>query len=162
LSIALIITVIERLSNQRGRRKQQIEHIVTRLTADHATALRTFQDQTVMNWLRAGRLHDRQFINANWRGAKLARVRLVRADLRRADLTGTTLTDANMRGALLNGARCVGADLRRVDLRGASIRRVDLRLAKLDGALLDSADLRGTQITEEQLRACRTARDILQ
>lgn len=161
LSIALIIAVIERLSHQRGQRKQQIEHIVTRLTADHETALRTFQDQTVMNWLRGGRLHDRQFNNANWRGAKLARVRLIRADLRRADLTGTTLTEANLRGALLNGARCVGTDLRGADLRGTSLRRVDLRLAKLDGAMLDSADLRGTQISPHQLAACYSKEDIL-
>ena len=161
LSVALIITVIERLAHLRGRRVTQLTQVVNRLSADHQTAIRTLQDQTVMAWLRAGHLHDRSFNKVDWKGARLARVRLERADLRRADLTGVTLTEANLRGALLNGARCVGADLRGADLRGASLRRVDLRYARLDGAWLDAADLRGADISDEQLLVCHTARDIL-
>jgi len=68
---------------------------------------------------------------ADLRGADLAGVNFVGADLGWADLREANLTGAQLRGALLAGA----------DLRGAGLRVADLRAAYLAGADLSGADL---------------------
>ena len=74
---------------------------------------------------------------------------LIDADLRPANLSGTSLAGAN-----LDGSNLYGANLSESDLGGASLRNVELTGAYLAGANLRSSDLSGTDVTRAFL--CNT------
>lgn len=109
-------------------------------------------------------------------GAQLQQVRLAKARLPLADLTGATLrgcyfgdadlskarltkadlSDGNLRGACMAGADLTGATLARAhlaraDLRDAVLCAADLRDANLWSADLRGADLRGATLTGANL-----------
>lgn len=67
-------------------------------------------------------------------------------------LGGTKLLRIDMRGADLPGADLRGADLEGADLRGANLLRAWLAGANLGGALLTGADLGGALLIETDLR----------
>ncbi|MEV7907846.1 pentapeptide repeat-containing protein, partial [Streptomyces anulatus] len=81
-------------------------------------------------------------------GVDLSSVRLDRAILRKASLTGARLR--YLKGANLRGARLGGADLSSGELGGA-----DLRSAFLSGANFGSADVRGALFAGADLRDAR-------
>jgi hypothetical protein len=84
-----------------------------------------------------------------------------RPDLRRADRSEATLSDADLRMADLREANLREADLRKVNLRGAdlraanlggaNLREADLRRANFNGANLSWADLRGADLSGANL-----------
>jgi uncharacterized protein YjbI with pentapeptide repeats len=76
---------------------------------------------------------------------------LIRADLRRAHLSGVDLIEADLIGADLIEADLRGADLSGADLNGADLRGADLFRADLGGAHLSDADLRGAHLIEVAL-----------
>ena len=77
---------------------------------------------------------------ADLSGADLRRADLSGADLRRADLSDADLSDANLSDANLSGA-----DLRRADLSDADLSDADLSDANLSDANLSGADLSGAK-----------------
>ena len=86
---------------------------------------------------------------ANLRGASLPytdlhRANLRGADLRLANLTGTSLLGANLRGASLSDVHLTAADLSGAIMYGANLRGANLIRANLSGADLYGADLRST------------------
>ncbi|MFQ5399132.1 MAG: pentapeptide repeat-containing protein [Anaerolineae bacterium] len=108
----------------------------------------------------------------------LDEARLGKAQMYRADLSGTTLREANLSGANLSHAvlretdlrraafylaDLSGADLRGANLAGAKLRKANLRDADLTGANLKNADLRladlrGARVTAAQLARARKLR----
>ncbi|MFP5247083.1 MAG: pentapeptide repeat-containing protein, partial [Thermoanaerobaculia bacterium] len=64
-----------------------------------------------------------------------------RADLRDANLSGTTLADAELTGADLRGAKLDGMSCARCDLSGAQLDRKTLQAAKLESADLQNANI---------------------
>lgn len=93
--------------------------------------------------------------HANLRGASLIGVDLSGANLRNADLTKATFTNANLQGADLTDATLTEATFTGANLQGA-----DLTGATLTYALLDDADLRNARVTEEQLQAISTGKNM--
>lgn len=89
---------------------------------------------------------ERNFENADLRGASLEDLTLTGIRLRNADLRGTTLNGASLWGADLAGASLEGASLRGTDLRRAYLAGADLQGADLTYALLVSADLTGVEL----------------
>lgn len=79
--------------------------------------------------------------------------RLVRVDLREADLEGIDLRDADLQGADLTGANLRGANLEGVVLRSAELRECVLRVAHLGGADLRNADLQGADLRVAHVEA---------
>jgi Pentapeptide repeats (8 copies)/TIR domain len=67
----------------------------------------------------------------------------VQPDLRKAYLSGETLSRADFSGAYLSGANLISADLSGADLSGADLGSADLRDAKLGDANLNGANLNG-------------------
>jgi uncharacterized protein YjbI with pentapeptide repeats len=92
---------------------------------------------------------------ANLRGASLIGVDLSGANLRSADLTKATFTGANLQGADLTDANLTEATFIGANLQGA-----DLTGATLTYALLDDADLRNARVTDEQLQAISTGKNM--
>jgi uncharacterized protein YjbI with pentapeptide repeats len=89
---------------------------------------------------------------ANLSGAHLGGADLRGAGLSYANLSDTNLSGADLRGADLSAANLSGADLRIADLRGAR-----LNWANLNGADLDDANLSDTNLSQPQLDvACGT------
>jgi len=81
---------------------------------------------------------ERDFPDANLRGANLRYTDLSGANLRYTDLSG-----ANLRGANLRGANLTGANLRGADLQYAKLHRTTLCGATIDGAILNPEDIGG-------------------
>ena len=79
--------------------------------------------------------------------ANLSEADLSGADLSWADLSGADLSEANLSGANLIGANLRGADLSEADLSGADLSWADLREADLSWA-----DLRGSCLSRANLR----------
>ena len=79
----------------------------------------------------------------------------MRADLRRADLSGANLRRADLRGAYLRGADLSEANLSGAYLRGADLRGADLSEANLSGANLSGADLRGADLSGADLSGAK-------
>jgi hypothetical protein len=72
-------------------------------------------------------------------------------DLWEADLSGADLT-----GADLKDAELAGTNLHRADLYYANVMGADLREAYLNEAALNYANLTDTEVTQDQLEACRS------
>jgi uncharacterized protein YjbI with pentapeptide repeats len=83
-------------------------------------------------------------------------IRLARANLIRADLTGADLGAADLTRADLAGANLCAADLIRADLTGANLSGADLTRADLTGAQLIGASLSGS-LGPAKLQAARLA-----
>jgi hypothetical protein len=96
--------------------------------------------------LRSANLHG-----ANLAGADLTEAKLVRANLRGADLLGAKLAGADLTDANLHYADLRGADLHGAKLAGADLTDADLSDAILHSANLSDADLRGANLTEAKL-----------
>lgn len=89
---------------------------------------------------------ERNFVNANLRGAilsqaNLSAINLSWAKLNLADFSGANLSKADLTATDLREANLSGADLRGTNLSGA-----DLTGANLDDAKLEAAWLRGTKL----------------
>ena len=74
---------------------------------------------------------------------------------KRADLSGTYLSEADLYGADLHGVNLREADLSEADLSGSNLRGANLSEADLSGTYLSEADLSraylsGAKITTEQ------------
>ena len=112
-------------------------------------------------WMREAFLIKADLRRANLSGARLTKVCFGRANLREANLYKAFLYKADFRGAYLRGANLGEAYLREADFRGAHLRGVDfdeadLREANFDGAHLRGVDLRTViGLTKEQLEACK-------
>jgi uncharacterized protein YjbI with pentapeptide repeats len=78
--------------------------------------------------------------------ANLIKRERVILDLWEADLSGADLRDADL----------AGANLHRADLYYANLMGADLREAYLNEAALNYANLTNTEVTQEQLEACRS------
>jgi hypothetical protein len=91
--------------------------------------------------------HNLQDINlegANFRGADLSRMNLLRVSLEGADLREADLRRANLREANLNCADLRGSQLYRANLNRAVLTNANLEGANLYRAYLSRADLRNT------------------
>ncbi|MBN1451854.1 MAG: HEAT repeat domain-containing protein [Anaerolineales bacterium] len=91
---------------------------------------------------------ERNFNNADLRKADLGwtdltEINLENADLRAANLKGSTLVRANLRGADLQGA-----DLSRATLRGADLSEANLYMANLNDAFMIAANLLGATLPD--------------
>jgi uncharacterized protein YjbI with pentapeptide repeats len=104
-------------------------------------------------------------LRANLSQALLTQARLRAADLTGADLggaqlQGVDLTKANLSYANLQGADLSGATLAKAILLGANLQGADLSGATLTEAFLDEADLRAAKVTEEQLQAVVSGKNV--
>jgi hypothetical protein len=98
---------------------------------------------------------------ANLALTMLTLVRLPKAWLAAADLTGSRLDHADLSGAVLAGASLIAArlkgadlscaDLSGADLTGACLESADLEAARLDGANLGHTDLRRARLHDARL-----------
>src|SRR5450755_2737962 len=94
--------------------------------------------------------------------ADLRAVEWGKADLGKANLSGTLLGKANLSGANLSGADLSGARLSYANLSGADLREAILKSevilfeTDLSYANLGKANLSGATITEEQLKKARS------
>jgi hypothetical protein len=84
-------------------------------------------------------------------GAKLVETNFVRADLRKADLTGVTVNGANFRDAklqdaILTTARLGAASFVGTDLRKANLVDADLSYCRFIESNLEGADLTGSRV----------------
>jgi hypothetical protein len=109
---------------------------------------------------------ERNFCEANLRGADLSGAYLYEACLggaylyeanlggaylSRANLNRANISGANLYEACLGGANLSGANLGRADLRGANLNRANLRGANLSGACLGGANLSGANLGRADL-----------
>ncbi|HET9999381.1 MAG TPA: pentapeptide repeat-containing protein [Ktedonobacteraceae bacterium] len=92
---------------------------------------------------------------AKLRGANLTGADLGGAKLQRVDLTKANLSYANLQGADLSGATLTEATL-----MNANLQEADLSGATLTWAILDEADLRAAKVTEEQLQAVVSGKNV--
>lgn len=83
--------------------------------------------------------------------ASLRKVDLTQADLHGANFEAADLNEADLSGAFLRGANLVGADLRGANLSDANLVEADLRDTKLVGANLSRADLREANLWRTDL-----------
>ena len=83
---------------------------------------------------------------AKLRWDNLIGANLREADLRGADLCGSSLLSADLRGADLRGANLCGASLLNANLRGADLRGANLCSANLTRANLEQANLEGASV----------------
>ncbi|MEH1844357.1 MAG: pentapeptide repeat-containing protein [Nostoc sp.] len=117
--------------------------------------------------LRRYAMGERNFINANLRGAVLASVKLSKinlsyaklslidlsqANLSKADLTAADLSEANLSGADLSKAYLMRTNLKGADLQQTSLRGANLSSANLSEVNLTDADLTGANLSLADLR----------
>ena len=113
------------------------------------------QDHAVFKGLHID-LHGSWLNGANLWGARLEKVDLTRAHLKR-----TVLRKARLQGAILEGARLHQADLSEACLQEAGLRRAHLQMAMLDGAKLQAANLSGAHLQAADLSWAYLHRAIL-
>lgn len=89
---------------------------------------------------------ERNFVNANLRGAALNQINLSAINLSWAKLNLANLSKAKLDGADLTAADLREANLSDADLTGANLSLADLTGANLLGTKLEGACLRGTKI----------------
>ena len=94
-------------------------------------------------------------------GANLPEARLEKVDLTRAHLKRSVLRKARLQGAILEGARLHQADLSEACLQEAGLRRAHLQMAMLDSAKLQAANLSGAQLQGACLSSAYLHRAIL-
>jgi uncharacterized protein YjbI with pentapeptide repeats len=96
----------------------------------------------------------------HFEGRDLSCGQFVGADLRRADLSGTTnLRGASLREAQLQGTNLSFADLRDANLSLAQLQGTKLTGARMQGANLEFTDLRGAMLKCENRRVGMTPDD---
>jgi hypothetical protein len=136
-----------------------LDHI-SQLLTDKVPSLRNAQpDDEVRTLARARTLTVLPRLDGRRKGtvvrflyeANLIKRERVILDLWEADLTGADLTGADLREADL-----AGTNLHRADLYYANLMAADLREAYLNEAALNYAILTNTEVTQEQLEACRS------
>lgn len=91
-------------------------------------------------------LSEREFPNANFVEAKMARVDLSFANLANSDLSGAAINDANLKRANLQAAFLVGANLAKSDFTGANLRGATFAGANLTDSNLSGIDLSQTEL----------------
>jgi len=99
--------------------------------------------------LRGANLHLWLATSSDLTGACLESADLCRAILNGSNLTEVHAAGASLRGAYLKGAILRGADLTGCDLTLADLRLADLRGATLTGADFTSADMRGAILDKD-------------
>ncbi|GHO87390.1 pentapeptide repeat-containing protein [Dictyobacter formicarum] len=104
--------------------------------------------------------HNANLTHAILTHAKLRGASLIGADLSGANLRSADLTKATFSGANLQGADLTDATLTEVTFIGANLQGANLTGATLTYALLDDADLRNTRVTDEQLQAISTGKNM--
>jgi uncharacterized protein YjbI with pentapeptide repeats len=104
--------------------------------------------------------HNANLTHAILTHAKLRGASLIGADLSGANLRSADLTKATFSGANLQGADLTDATLTEVTFIGANLQGADLTGATLTYALLDDADLRNAIVTDEQLQAISTGKNM--
>lgn len=98
------------------------------------------QDHTIFSGLHIN-------LRESWlNGADLPGARLKKVDLTQAHLKRTNLRRARLQGAILDEARLHGADLIEAYLQEASLRNSYLQIALLDAAKLQCANLAGARL----------------
>ena len=103
--------------------------------------------------LSKARLTQTLLSNTTFEGARLDEVAAVRVDLRASNLHQANLVRSSLRHADIRGARITGADLRYSNMTAARLLSADLSASQLGGADLTTADLRGADLTGADLRA---------
>jgi len=108
-------------------------------------------------WLKSGK-----GAKADFRGADLQDVDLIKADLRLVDFSGATLRSARLYSADLRDAEFFSTDLRSTDLRRANLHSADmfrvnlndsdLRRANLSNAFLEGSSFIGADLCRANLR----------
>jgi uncharacterized protein YjbI with pentapeptide repeats len=93
-------------------------------------------------------------------GAKVREANLVGADLAGAQLRDVDLTGANLSYANLQGVDFSGATLTGAALMNANLQEADLTGATLKAAILDEADMRAAKVTEDQLQAALSRKNL--
>jgi uncharacterized protein YjbI with pentapeptide repeats len=94
-------------------------------------------------------------VNADLKGAGLARVNLKGADLRGADLSRASLVSANLTDANLTGANLSGAILSSAVLTSTNFKGANLTNANLVSAKLSEADFTDANMTGANLRSSK-------
>jgi uncharacterized protein YjbI with pentapeptide repeats len=110
--------------------------------------------------LREANLVGADLGGANLQGVDLTKANLSYANLQGVDLSGAILTEAVLIGANLQGADLTEATLTEAALIGANLQGADLSGATLTWAILDEADLRAATVTEEQLQAVVSGKNV--
>jgi uncharacterized protein YjbI with pentapeptide repeats len=98
---------------------------------------------------------DRLWEQTTSRKLDLAYVRLPRADLEDAAMSGSILVGADLSGANLRGAQLQSSDLQDADLTGAFLQGADLSGADLSGATLRGAHLEEATLSKALLPQAR-------
>ncbi len=132
--------------NHKSKPSEEIQSLLTLLFV---------QDHTVFKGLHID-------LHGSWlNGANLPEARLEKVDLTRAHLKRAVLGKARLQGAILDGARLHGTDLIVAHLQEAGLRRAHLQMAMLDGAKLQAANLSGAQLQGADLSLAYLHRAIL-
>src|SRR5215216_6692159 len=108
---------------------------------------------TILSRLDGG--HERSVLQFLYESDLLSKGRVV-VDLKGADLSEASLSEANLMAADLSEAHLQGADFLKADLRGANLKKAKLSDADLSGAHLSAvnlhgADLRGADLSDRSL-----------
>lgn len=111
--------------------------------------------------LDAANLSAAILTNAVLNDAYMARVQLVRANLRQADLVNANLTLANLEQSTLERANLARARLRKANLKQANLKQAYLRHCNLQQANLTSTNLQKADLADTKLdEACLTQADL--
>jgi len=102
-------------------------------------------------WLEDGALIRANLKRADLSGAHLTKANLRGADLQEVDLSGSDLEEANLSRANLVGVNLSGANLQRADLREAGLVWANLSRARLGSANLSGAYLQVADLSEANL-----------
>lgn len=159
------------------QQEQRMDDLVTKLTAQAETSEPILNTNTEHELARVFRVDElplspningqRRPVPTTWRppilyradlsGRDLSNHSFRHADLREAQLVGTSLflsdfTEACLSGANLSGADLSGANLTRADLRNSILTDTNLLVADLHGAILIGANLLGARsLTSQQV-----------
>lgn len=152
ISIAVTVLIIESLNRRRADRERREELILQMGSPINSSAVEAARILSLKKWLRDGSLENRNFQEADLRGADLTKARLQGVKLGKAQLRG-----AQLRGAQLQGADLPEALLEEVNLREANLEKAQLWQANLQGAQMMEADcqhtfLAGANLAEADLR----------
>jgi hypothetical protein len=126
-----------------------------RLSLNEQVLLKTPPKPETLALIRSGHWQEglKQIEPLNLRGRHLRQAKMARVILLGADLRGAQLQGANLVGAQLQGANLEEAELQGADLLGAQLQGADLFKAQLQGADLREANLYGVEgdLSKEEL-----------